>query len=168
MLSQFVDPRPRFTETDQWDSTTTWSKDYQWRGYTVFVLKSSQGDQVEQGERPYDDPTIAAPRRATSRVLGENWSEGEESLGVEQQEASSFGDHRSFRNDGEGNSGIGHQEASSSSGYRSHRNVGEGAVINVTVNVNNNVGNPNSNAQNPSSPPEVSCGESDSFEFVTP
>ena len=68
--SRFVDPRPRFIESDSWSENTTWSKDFRWRGYTVFVLKSCQLDQERPSGRVVDDPTLVAPRREHNQVFG--------------------------------------------------------------------------------------------------
>lgn len=151
--SQFVDPRPRFIESDSWSGNTTWSKDFRWRGYTVFILKSCQLDREGASGRVADDPILAAPRRANDRMFGDtdiHYDEGVASDGPRPQP--------DVRQEG-------HAAASSSGGY-GHRADGV-PMINVTVNVNNSFGGARGGNQAASTPPAGSSDDSE-FEFVTP
>ena len=151
--SQFVDPRPRFIESDSWSGNTTWSKDFRWRGYTVFILKSCQLDREASSGRVAHDPTLAAPRRANDRMFGGVHIHHEESFTPDEQHSQSEvrqGDHAA---------------ASSSDGYGSR--AAGAPMINVTVNVSNSFGEARGGNHAASTPPAGSSGDSE-FEFVTP
>ena len=151
--SRFVDPRPRFIESDSWSENTTWSKDFRWRGYTVFILKSCQLDQERPSERMVDDPTLAAPRRGHNQVSGGVNIHHDDNL-PPGEPPSDFHEHRQ-----------GQEAASSSGGYGD--SAARAPAINVTVNVVNNIGEA-AEANSAASPPSGrSTGDSD-FEFVTP
>ena len=152
--SQFVDPRPRFVEKDEWSGNTQWSKDFRWRGYTVFVLKSCNLEDGGTSMPAYVDPVLRAPRRVNSRVFGgdqihhENHpSPGSDLPGEQEHQPSS--------------------EAASSSGYGSRNNLGGTPIVNVTVNVTNNPLNVSGGGIDPASPQDGSNPDSE-FEFVTP
>jgi len=152
--SQFVDPRPRFVEKDEWSGNAQWSKDFRWRGYTVFVLKSCNLEDGGTSMPAYVDPVLRAPRRVNSRVFGgdqihhENHPSPGSDLPGEQE-------HQPFR------------EAASSSGYGSRNNLGGTPIVNVTVNVTNNPLNVSGGGIDPASPQDGSNPDSE-FEFVTP
>lgn len=48
----YVDPHPRFVEQDDWNAGRTWTKDYQWRGFTVFVLKAAL-ENSDRDQQPF-------------------------------------------------------------------------------------------------------------------
>ena len=144
----FVDPRPRFIESDSWSENTTWSKDFRWRGYTVFVLRSSQLGKDTFTGRVVEDPTLAAPRRASQQVSGGEQIHRDDNLPPGEEQTR----YKDPQQD--------HLAASSSGGYGS--SDPRVPMINVTVNVTNQVG--------PFATPRQSSGsDGDSgFEFVTP
>ena len=143
--SAFVDPRPRFVETDEWDGTTTWSKDFRWRGYTIFVLKSCNLDQLTPGQASYVDPVLAAPKRAMRPMSG-----GEQ-IHQEGQEDEDRFEEASGRE----------PAASSTGGYRGDQRMREPPMVQVNVNVYNTGGIATPRAEAPET------NDSD-FEFVTP
>ena len=149
--SLFVDPRPRFIESDSWSESTTWSKDFRWRGYTVFILKSCQLGQETSTGRVIEDPTLTAPSRASHRVFGgeqihrdDNLPPGEAHIPMENPHPDP-------------------SVASAPGGYGS--SASRVPMVNVTVNVTNNLGQPGAFA----TPRQSSGSDGDSgFEFVTP
>ena len=142
--SAFVDPRPRFVETDEWDGTTTWCKDFRWRGYTIFVLRSCNLDHPTPGEPSYVDPVLAAPKRAM-RPMGGGEQIHQEGQGDEEFEEASGRE----------------PAASSSGGYGSDQRMREPPMVQVNVNVYNTSGIATPRAE----APETDDSE---FEFVTP
>ena len=150
--SEFVDPRPRFVESDEWSGNTTWSKNYRWRGYTVFVMKSCTVDRQMPGQPAYVDPVLAAPKRAMRfRDEGQRMHPG----GEQDEEQPEEEEPRA--------------EAASSSagGYGGNQRMREPSVVQVNVNVFNSGG--------PVTPPRadrhrsnVSEPTDSEFEFVTP
>ena len=152
--SRFVDPRPRFVEKDEWSGNAQWSKDFRWRGYTVFVLKSCNLEDGATSMPAYVDPVLRAPRRVNSRVFGgdqihyeNNPVTGSDLPGAQEPQPSN--------------------EAASSSGYGSCNNIGGTPIVNVTVNVTNNPLNVSGGGIDPASPQDGSHPDSE-FEFVTP
>ena len=141
--SLFVDPRPRFVESDEWSGNTTWTKDYRWRGYTVFVLRSCVADRHEQGQPDYVDPVLAAPKRA-SRPAGER-----------------LPDPRDDDRSGGAAPMFAAASSSSAGGYGSNQREREPAMVQVNVNVYNTSGIATPRA-------EVPEAEDSEFEFVTP
>ena len=146
--SLFVDPRPRIVESDEWSGNTTWTKNYRWRGYTVFVLRSCVADRHEQGQQDYVDPVLAAPKRASRPA--------EERIPDPRDEDRSGGAAPMFAA----------ASSSSTGGYGSNQREREPPVVQVNVNVFNNGGtvtteSPDRHHHNSGS------GESE-FEFVTP
>ena len=141
--SLFVDPRPRFVESDEWSGNTTWTKDYRWRGYTVFVLRSCVADRHEQGQPDYVDPVLAAPKRA-SRPAGER-----------------LPDPRDDDRSGGAAPMFAAASSSSAGGYGSNQREREPAMVQVNVNVYNTSGIATPRAEAPET-------EDSEFEFVTP
>ena len=141
--SLFVDPRPRFVESDEWSGNTTWTKDYRWRGYTVFVLRSCVADRHEQGQPDYVDPVLAAPKRA-SRPAGER-----------------LPDPRDDDRSGGAAPMFAAASSSSAGGYGSNQREREPAMVQVNVNVYNTSGIATPRAEAPEA-------EDSEFEFVTP
>ncbi len=150
--SIFVDPRPRLVETDEWSGSAQWSKDYRWRGYTIFVQKSCTIGDEGPPEGNYVDEVLPAPRRRTRQVFGGEQIHRDDNLPPEEE-------HHGAE--------AGQSAASSSSGYAGPRSLGEAALINVTVNVH--TGSRDVVDNRPMSPPASEVSEEDSeFEFVTP
>ena len=149
--SLFVDPRPRFIESDSWSGNTTWSKDFRWRGYTVFILKSCQLGQETSTGRIVEDPTLAAPYRASHRMSGGAQIHHDDNLPFDDAPDPA----EDFQQDP--------PAASSSGGYGS--SASRVPMVNVTVNVTNNLGQ----AGVFTTPRQSSGSDGDSgFEFVTP
>ena len=154
--SQFVDPRPRFVEDDEWNGTNMWSKDFRWRGYTVFVLKSCNVDRPTPGHQAYLDPTLAAPR----------WNARSTSTGEQNHQ---YGNEAEVRGESasERDAAFGQAAASaSSSGYGQDHGVQGQPMVQVNVNVYNTGG-----SSTPRRTPRTGAPESEDsneFEFITP
>ena len=154
--SHFTDPRPRLVEHDEWSGTTQWTKDYRWKGFTIFVLKSCLLEEEVISSRPYDDEVHQAPRRADRQVYGGAQIHRDDNLPP--------GDLRA----------QGQREASgsaaSSSGFGGHqRSEAAGVTVNVTV-INQPIGATADGSPRPRNQNlEQSFGDGESeFEFVTP
>ena len=145
----YVDPRPRFVEQDDWNSGRTWSKDYQWRGFTVFVLKTAfenrGGEQhpMHPMSRSQFENVPPAPRRATMFRQDEMQQDEDEEPATEQDAGRD-------------------PQAASSSSFRDRR---EGVTINVNI-VNNSGGT--SSVEHGNRTPVVGSATDSDFEFVTP
>ena len=150
--SEFVDPRPRFVESDEWSGNTTWSQNYRWRGYTVFVMKSCTVDRQMPGQPAYVDPVLAAPKRAMRfRDEGQRMHPG----GEQDEEQPEEEEPR--------------PEAASSSagGYGGNQRMREPSVVQVNVNVFNS-GGPATPSRADRHRSNVSEPTDSEFEFVTP
>ena len=165
--SQFVDPRPRFVEDDEWNGTNMWSKDFRWRGYTVFVLKSCNVDRPTPGHPAYLDPTLAAPRwNARSTSIGEQNHQYGNEAEVRGESASERETEASPMRRG-ARAAFGQAAASaSSSGYGQDHGVQGQPMVQVNVNVYNTGG-----SSTPRRTPRTGAPESEDsneFEFITP
>ena len=58
-----VDPRPRFIEQDDWKAGRSWRRDYRWRGFKVFVLRT-----VLENSGPDQRPVQPMPRHQFENV----------------------------------------------------------------------------------------------------
>ena len=158
--SHFTDPRPRLVERDDWSGSAQWTKDYRWKGYTIFVLRSCILEEEPTSNRPHEDWVHQAPRRVSGQVydgaqghhedrsIPEDWQEREPR---EAPRSATLGGYQGDQ-----------QAASSSSTRRQHE------APNVTINVNivNNSGGTSSVEQFQS--PAVGSATDSDFEFVTP
>ena len=154
--SLFVDPRPRFIDSDEWSNTSTWTKNFRWRGYTVFVMKTCSIGREEQGQRSYEDEVLHAPRRAMRR----------DDDGRENDQGIEAGDMEGERWDG------GYRREVPEAASSSTRDVGESrsgreATVQVNVNVYNVAGRAGTPEISRRRATESGSGESE-FEFVTP
>ena len=149
--SEFVDPRPRFVESDEWCGNTTWSKNYAWRGYTVFVMKACTVDLQMPGQPAYVDPVLAAPKRAMRfRDEGQRMHPGDE----QDQEQLEEEEPRP------------EAPSSSAGGYGGNGRMREPSMVQVNVNVFNSGGpvTPRTDRRRG----HVSEATDSEFEFVTP
>ena len=149
--SEFVDPRPRFVESDEWCGNTTWSKNYRWRGCTVFVMESCTVDPQMPGQPAYVDPVLAAPKRAMRcRDEGQRMHPGEE----QDQEQLEEEEPRP------------EAAPSSAGGYGANERMREPSMVQVNVNVFNSGGPVTPRTDRGRG--HVAEATDSEFEFVTP
>ena len=169
--SHFTDPRPRLVERDEWSGTTQWTKDYRWKGFTIFVPKSCLLEEEVTSDRPYDDQVHQAPRRADHQVYGGVQIHRDDNLPPDDlraqgsREASSSG----FGGPTASSSGFGGPAASSSGFGGYQRSEAAGVTVNVTV-INQPTGTTADGSPHPwnqNMEQSFDDGESE-FEFVTP
>ena len=171
--SQFVDPRPRFVEDDEWNGTNMWSKDFRWRGYTVFVLKSCNVDHPTAGYPAYLDPTLAAPRWTTRTMSSgeqnhqdDNDEDGGSGTASRQEAAQPSTRSMAGSARARGRAALGQAATSaSSSGYGGEHGPHEQPMVQVNVNVYNTGG---SSTSRRTSQPEAPETDDSDFEFITP
>ena len=154
-------------EDDEWNGMNMWSKDFRWRGYTVFVLKSCNVDRPTPGHPAYLDPTLAAPRwNARSTSIGEQNHQYGNEAEVRGESASERETEASPMRRG-ARAAFGQAAASaSSSGYGQDHGVQGQPMVQVNVNVYNTGG-----SSTPRRTPRTGAPESEDsneFEFITP
>ena len=153
-----VDSCPRFIEQDDWKAGRPWRKDYRWRGFKVFVLRTalenSGPDQrpVQPMPRQQFENVIPAPKRRAVFRDGDLTQPREDPMqhqvpGV----ATSSGDQ-------------GNSQAASSSSFRGQH---EAASVTINLTIVNNSGGTSSVEHGVQAAAVGSATDSD-FEFVTP
>ena len=158
--SLYKDPRPRFIESDAWQGDRPWSKNYRWKGYTIFLTEEGPAEEPEDVRSHRGDPILAAPKRAgqfrpsRAQESDDNFGEG--------------GNRQQVPPRGEG-------PASSSSGYSRGNAATRGIAamqgstnvtpITVNVNVINNPGASSSSVHHEVSAASESASD---YELVSP